>query len=127
MKVGLLILAAGLALLIGKAMAQPPTPEVLVHASAVVKKQVGRTSSGIPIQAAATAVRVDYSDLSLATNRGQLQLRARVADAARSACARLGTTLALGVNSTADSDCIKTAIGDVQAQIDAAIESAHLR
>jgi UrcA family protein len=102
-------------------------PEVRVQASAVIKKQTGRSSSGIPIETAVVAMRVGYSDLALATIAGQTQLRKRVADAAKDACARVGTQFTLGGGASSNTDCIRTAIGDAQAQIDAAIESAQLR
>jgi UrcA family protein len=100
-------------------------PEVRVQASAVIKKQTGKSSSGIPIETAVVAVRVGYSDLSLATNSGQALLRERVVDAARDACARVSATFAPGGNSSSDSDCIRTAISDAQPQINAAIEAAN--
>ena len=103
------------------------TAEVRVQASAVIKKQVGKTSSGIPIETAVVAMRVGYSDLSLSTNAGQALLRERVADAAKDACARVGATFPLGGSSTSDADCIRTAISDAQPQVEAAIESANTR
>lgn len=101
------------------------TPEVRVQASAVIKKQTGRTSSGVPIETAVVAMRVGYSDLSLATDAGQALLRERVADAAKDACARVSAAFPLGGSSSGNSDCIRTAISDAQAQINAVIEAAN--
>ncbi len=106
---------------------EPATAEVRVQASAVIKKQTGRSSSGAPIETAVVAMRVGYSDLSLATNAGQALLRERVADAAKDACARVGATFALGGSPSSNSDCIRTAISDAQTQIEYAIEAANTR
>jgi len=70
-------------------------------------------------------MRVGYSDLSLTTNSGRTLLKERVATAARDACARVGAQFSLGSSATSDSDCVRTAISDAKAQIDAAIESAN--
>ena len=100
-------------------------PEVQVQASAVIKRQEGKSSSGVPIETAVVMMRVGYSDLSLATNSGQALLKERVATAARDACARVSAQFPLGSPVTSDSDCVRTAISDAKAQIDAAIGSAN--
>ncbi len=129
LQVGTKVLVGLAAMLSMTAVAQQAaaTPEVRVQASAVIKKQIGKTSSGVPIETAVVALRIGYSDLSLATNAGQALLRERVADAAKDACARVGAKFSLGGSSSSNADCIRTAIGDAQAQIDAAIETANLR
>jgi len=100
-------------------------PEVQVQASAVIKRQEGKSSSGVPIETAVVMMRVGYSDLSLATNSGQALLKERVATAARDACARVSAQFPLGSSVTSDSDCVRTAISDAKAQIDAAIGFAN--
>lgn len=121
------LIAATAALISVSAIAQQTAqiPEVQVQASAVIKKQEGKSSSGVPIETALVMIRVGYSDLSLATNSGQVLLKERVATAARDACARVGAQYPLGSAMTSDSDCVRTAISDAKAQIDAAIESAN--
>jgi len=121
------LLASAAALISVSAVAQQTAqiPEVQVQASAVIKRQEGKSSSGAPIETAVVMMRVGYSDLSLATNSGQALLKERVATAARDACARVGAQFTLGSAMTSDSDCVRTAISDAKAQIDAAIESAN--
>ncbi len=101
-------------------------PEVRVQASRVIKKEVGRSSStGAAIETAEITMRVSYADLRLDTNSGQALLRARVADAAKDACARLSPGPANA--GTSDEECIRTATSAAKPQVDAAIATANPR
>jgi UrcA family protein len=123
------LLAAVLATIGAAAVAQQATSpsEVRVQASAVIKKQDGRTSAGIPIETAEVTMRVGYADLSLSTNSGQALLRDRVTDAAKDACARIASAYALGTPGTSDADCVSAAMRDAKSQVDAAIAAANAR
>lgn len=118
---------AAVAVLSTSAMAQDnsSTPEVRVQASAVIKKQTGQGANGAPIETAVVAMRVSYGDLSLDTRSGQSLLRDRVAEAARDACARVGSVFPPGGQLTEDAECIRTAIKDAKSQVDGAIAAAN--
>jgi len=121
---GLLAVAVGIFSASTLAQQTAQVPEVQVQASAVIKKQTGKTSTGVPIETAVVTMRVGYSDLSLATHSGQALLKERVATAARDACARVSATFPSGSSMTSDSDCVRTAISDAKGQIDAAVAAA---
>jgi len=82
-------------------------PEVTVQASRVVEKQVGRTSSGIPIVDVSLSYGVSYAGLDLNTNAGVTELEKRVKDAAMKACTELSRQYPLS-NQT-DAECAKSA------------------
>lgn len=103
--------AAGLfagALLGNFALAQQ-IQEVTVQASRIVEqKQVGRSSSGVPIVDMSLAYGVSYADLDLVSHAGVMQLEKRVNDAALQACKELSRQFPL-VTTPNDADCAKTA------------------
>jgi len=127
---GVRLLAAGFALISATAIAQQQdatTSEVRVQASGIIKKQLGKTSTGIPIETAEITMVVHYGDLSLDTNSGQALLKGRVADAARDACERINPEYPAGTLGTSDAECINTAIRGAKSQVDSAIAAANPR
>lgn len=82
-------------------------PEVTVQASRVVEKQVGRTSTGIPIVDVSLSYGVSYAGLDLVTNAGVMELEKRVKDAAMQACKELSRQYPISAQS--DADCAKAA------------------
>ncbi len=121
----LLAVAAATASMLAMAQQEGPTSEVRVQASAVIKKQVGKTSSGVPIETAEVTMRVAFADLALDTNSGQALLKSRVADAAKDACERINTSYAPGTPGTSDAECVNTAIKNAKPQVDAVIAAAN--
>ncbi len=120
------LMAASMVALVGTAVAQTPSiPEIRVLASGVLKKQVGQTSSGVPIEATEVTVRVGYADLSLDTNSGQALLKGRVADAAKEACRRASAHYPIASLETTDQDCVKAAVTGARPQVDAVIAAAN--
>ncbi len=117
----LVVLAASAAAMCGAAIAQDRTPEVKVEASRVIKKEVGKSTTGAPIETAEITMRVSYADLSLDTNSGQALFRSRVEDAAKDACARLSASTAPGNPTTSDEECVRSALDGAKPQVDAAI------
>ncbi len=95
------------AALTGNILLAQQMPEVTVQASRVVTKQVGRTSTGIPIVDASLSYGVSYAGLDLSTNSGVMELEKRVKDAAMKACKELSRQYP--VSDQTDADCAKTA------------------
>lgn len=121
------LMAASLVALAGASMAQSPTiPEIRVQASGVIKKQLGQTSSGSPIEATDVTVRVSYADLTLDTNSGRALLQDRVKDAAKEACQRATAHYPRSSLEATDEDCVKTAVNAAKPQIDAVIAAANV-
>ena len=73
----------------GIAIAQD-TGEVTVQASRAVKKTIGTTASGIPIQDVSLSYGVSTTGLDLSSSSGAAELKKRVAEAAKAACKELG-------------------------------------
>lgn len=120
--------AAAIAALAGTAMAaqvNPTIPEIRVQASGVLKKQLGTTSSGVPIEATEVTVRVSYADLALDTNSGQALLKDRVKDAAKEACRRASAHYPMSTREATDDDCVNAAVKGAKPQIDAVIAAAN--
>src|SRR3974390_2256994 len=83
--------------------------EVSVQASRVVKKVIGTTSSGVPIEDISLSYGVSTAGLDLSTSAGAAELQRRVGNAATAACKELGrqypgstTTDAEGVKKPTD-------------------------
>ena len=120
------LLAASMGALIATTLAQAPTiPEIRVQASGVLKKQLGQTSSGSPIEATDVIVRISYADLYLDTNSGQALLKDRVRDAAKEACKRATAHYPMSSLESTDDDCVKAAVNSAKPQVDAVIAAAN--
>jgi UrcA family protein len=108
----------------GPADESTSTVEVLVQSTPIVKTtvQTGVEEHG---EIAVVAMKVRYNDLSLGTYSGQAMLRNRVLDAAKYACARVGTAFAPGARISSTSSCVATALEDARFQIEAVIAEAR--
>jgi UrcA family protein len=92
------------------------TQEITVVAPYVVqKKDVGRTSTGIPVQVVSMSTPVSYSDLDLTTQSGAAELRKRIGDAAKAACGNFKTKYPLTNYKTSDRECVKDATMEAMA------------
>jgi len=109
------IAAAGVfAASVGAALAQT-TPEVVVTTSKVVEKNVGKTSSGIPIVDVSLSYGVSSAGLDIASASGAREFEKRVSDAAMEACKELGKRYP---NSTpTDAQCAKAATDKAMGQV----------
>lgn len=96
-----------------------------MQASGVLKKQLGQTSSGVPIEATEVIVRVSYADLSLDTNSGRALLKDRVRDAAKEACKRASAHYPMSSLETTDADCVQAAVKGATPQVDTVIAAAN--
>lgn len=88
---------------------------VTVSASRIVKKTVGKTSSGIPIEDVSLSYGVSAKDLDLASNAGAMELKKRVTDAAHKACVELGKQYPDSLPN--DKDCEKGAIDKAMVRV----------
>lgn len=98
------------------------TGEVTVQASRVVKKTIGTTASGIPIQDISLSYGVSTAGIDLASGAGAAELQKRVADAAKAACKELARQYP--DSSTTDADCVKTATDKAMVKANALIAAA---
>jgi len=98
----------------GGAFAQT-TPEVVVTTQKAVEKDVGRTSSGVPIREISLTYIVSAAGLDPTSHSGALELEKRVNDAALDACKELGSRYP---NSTpSDAQCARDAANKAMAQV----------
>jgi len=96
--------------------------EVTVQASRVVKKTIGTTASGIPIQDISLSYGVSTAGIDLSTSAGAASLQKRVGDAAKAACKELGRQYP--DSQTSDADCVKNATDKAMVKADALIAAA---
>lgn len=83
------LLAAGAFLIHGAVDAQN-LEEVTVQAKRIVKKVVGRSSTGVPIEDISLSYGVSAAGLDLGSGAGASELERRVKDAATAACEEIG-------------------------------------
>lgn len=81
--------------------------EVTVQASRVVKKTLGTTASGIPIEDISLSYGVSTAGLDLSSSAGASALQKRIADAASAACKELARQYP--DSKTTDAECVKAA------------------
>jgi UrcA family protein len=91
----------------GNILLAQQVPEVTVQASRVVEKQVGRTSTGLPIVDVSLSYGVSYAGLDLVTNAGVMELEKRVKDTAMKACKELSRQYP--ISDQTDQECAKAA------------------
>lgn len=97
--------------------------EVTVQASRVVKKVIGTTGSGIPIEDISLSYGVSTKGLDLSSSAGAAELQKRVAEAAKAACAELGRKYAN--STTSDADCVKGATDKAMVKVNELIAAAQ--
>jgi UrcA family protein len=114
-------LVAASSMVVGPATALPADLTVLMPH--VVRQEVARTHSGIPIEKLSLAREVDYGDLDLTTQSGVASLKGRIAATARQACAQLDALYppTLYPPESTDQDCVKSAVNGGMAQATTAI------
>jgi len=96
--------------------------EVTVQASRVVKKTIGRTSSGVPIEDISLSYGVSTAGLDLASSAGAAELQKRVANAAKAACKELSRQYPESTPS--DADCAKNATDKAMVKVNELIAAA---
>jgi len=105
----------------GIAIAQD-TGEVTVQASRVVKKTIGTTASGIPIQDVSLSYGVSTAGLDLSSASGADELKKRVVEAAKAACKELGRQYPS--STPEDAACTKAATDKAMTKVNDLIASA---
>jgi UrcA family protein len=95
---------------------------VTIRAKRATKTVVGHTSSGIPVVMYELGYQVSYKDLDLATPSGADTLKARVREAAKSACTDLDRLYPAGAP---ERNCAIKAADDAMSQVNAAIAAAQ--
>jgi len=98
------------------------TGEVTVQASRVVKKTIGTTASGIPIQDISLSYGVSTAGLDLSSSAGAAALQKRVGGAAKAACKELARQYP--DSTTTDAECIKTATDKAMVKANELLASA---
>jgi UrcA family protein len=120
---GAALFAASL-MVVGPATALPADVTVLMPH--IVRQEVARTQSGIPIEKLSLAREVDYGDLDLTTQSGVANLDGRIAASAKQACSQLDALYppSLYPPESTDQDCVKSAVDGGMAQAKTAIAIA---
>jgi UrcA family protein len=96
--------------------------EVTVQASRVVKKTVGTTASGIPIEDISLSYGVSTKGLDLGTTAGADEMKMRVSNAAKAACKELGRQYP--GSTPDDTDCTKAAIDKAMVRVNELVAAA---
>ena len=119
-------LAIGAVVTVGAMLGlDPPVQAQDSSAQAIVvtaPRQVGRTSTGAPIESVTVVRHVSYRDLDLRAAIGVAKLNQRVSSAANGACRELEQKYPIGEPDAVG--CAKQAVADAKKQVDAAIASA---
>ncbi len=92
-----------------------PIFTITVTAPRLVRQEVGRTSSGAPVEMISLTRRVDYKDLDLKQHASVVELETRVREVAKEACDQLARVYPLSDPQTPD--CVKTAVDKAMAQV----------
>jgi len=96
--------------------------EVTVQASRVVKKVIGTTSSGVPIEDISLSYGVSTAGLDLSTSAGAAEMQKRIGNAATAACKELGRQYPN--STTSDAECVKKATDKAMAKVNELVASA---
>ena len=96
--------------------------EVTVQASRVVKKVIGRTSSGVPIEDISLSYGVSTTGLDLSSSAGAAELKKRVTEAANAACKELGRQYPEAT--TTDAECVKNATDKAMVKVNDLVAAA---
>jgi UrcA family protein len=96
--------------------------EVSVQASRVVKKVIGTTSSGIPIEDISLSYGVSTSGLDLSTAAGAAEMQKRVSNAATSLCKELARQYPN--SSTTDAECVRKATDKAMVKVNELVAAA---
>ena len=96
--------------------------EVTVQASRIVKKVIGTTASGVPIEDISLSYGVSTAGLDLSTSAGAAEMQKRVGDAAVAACKELARQYPN--NKTSDSECVKKATDKAMVKVNELVANA---
>jgi UrcA family protein len=96
--------------------------EVTVQASRIVKKVIGTTASGVPIEDISLSYGVSTTGLDLASSAGAAELQRRVGDAATSACKELARRYP--DSTTTDAECVKKATDKAMVKVNELVAAA---
>ena len=96
--------------------------EVTVQASRVVKKTIGRTSSGVPIEDISLSYGVSTTGLDLSSSAGADALKKRVTEAANAACKELSRQYPEATPT--DADCVKNATDKAMVRVNELVAAA---
>jgi UrcA family protein len=96
--------------------------EVTVQASRVVKKVIGTTFSGVPIEEVSLSYGVSTAGLELATSAGAAELQKRVANAASAACKELSRQFP--GSTPAGAECVKNTIDKAMVKVNELVAAA---
>ena len=118
------VAAAAVLLAVASAGAQESEQITIVAPHSIQHKQVGRTSSGIPIEQISLSHRVGYSDLDLTKPADVALLKKRVEAAAVQGCKELDKLYPLDNLSPSNTSCAKSARETAMQQVDAAVAAA---
>lgn len=99
------------------AHAAPLETVTVTGSRALTQKDVGATTTGVPVQEVSLSYAVKIADLDSKSAAGLAEIEKRVAAAAKAACKEIDR-LALG-NPTSPSDaaCVKKAVDDAMAKV----------
>lgn len=114
-------LLAGISVSAG-VIAEEEMGEVTVQASRIVKKLIGTTSSGVPIEEVSLSYRVSAAGLDLASGDGAAEMQKRVSEAAKSACKELSRQYPEATPK--DAECVRTARDKAMARVNELIAAA---
>jgi UrcA family protein len=115
--VGLLVGASLSAVVVAEDMG-----EVSVQASRVVKKVIGTTASGVPIEDISLSYGVSTAGLDLSTSAGAADMQKRIGNAATAACKELGRQYP--TSTTSDAECVKKATEKAMVKVNELIAAA---
>jgi UrcA family protein len=96
--------------------------EVTVQASRVVKKVIGRTSSGVPIEDISLSYGVSTAGLDLSSSSGAAELKKRVTEAANAACKELSRQYPEATPT--DAECVKNATDKAMVKVNDLVAAA---
>jgi UrcA family protein len=96
--------------------------EVIVQAQRVVKKTIGHTASGVPIEDISLSYGVSTKGLDLNSSAGAAELQKRVTTAAQAACKELARQYPS--STTTDAECVKTATDKAMVKVNEMIAAA---
>jgi UrcA family protein len=98
--------------------------EVTVQAARVVKKTIGTSASGVPIEDVSLSYGVSTKGLDLASSAGAMELQKRVTEAAKAACKELGRQIPASTPSD-DAACAKAATAKAMVRANELITAAQ--
>src|SRR5215469_149080 len=96
--------------------------EVVVQAQRVVKKTIGHTATGVPIEDISLSYGVSTKGLDLNSSAGAAELQKRVATAAQAACKELARQYPN--SQTTDAECVKGATDRAMVKVNQMIAAA---